>query len=241
MKNIQIFGYEQGFLSFIFPITRFCMPEFAPFLVSLRLAATTVALLLCTGVPVAYFLAFSRSRIKPLLESLVSLPIALPPTVLGFYWLYALGQESLVGAWLQSILAVNMVFSFSGLVLGSVLYSLPFMVQPVKSGFEAIPSEILDSARLDGASAVQVFLRVTAPLARRSLLTGCALVFVHALGEFGIVMMIGGNIAGETRTASIALYDAVQAMDYAAAHFYALCLLLVALGLTLPVFWRFRD
>ena len=119
MKNIQIFGYEQGFLSLIFSITHSFMPEFAPFLVSLRLAAATVALLLCVGVPVAYFLAFSRSRIKPLLESIVSLPIALPPTVVGFYWLYALGRESLIGAWLQDIFSVNMVFSFSGLVLGS--------------------------------------------------------------------------------------------------------------------------
>lgn len=216
------------------------MPDTAPFLVSLRLAASTVAVLLFCAVPLAYFLAFTQSRFKPLFESIVSLPIALPPTVVGFYCLYAFGRGSIVGAWLQDMFDISLVFSFSGLVLGSVVYSLPFMVQPVKSSFEAIPHELLDSARLDGATRLQIFLWVLLPLARRGVLVGCTLTFVHALGEFGVVMMIGGNIAGETRTASIALYDAVQALEYGTAHVYALSLLGGAFLLSLPIFWRWR-
>jgi molybdate transport system permease protein len=217
------------------------MPDTAPFLVSFRLAFTTVVVLLVVAVPLAYILAITKHRLKPLVESIVSLPIALPPTVVGFYFLYAFGRGSAFGAWLADSFDVSLVFSFSGLVLGSVLYSLPFMVQPVKNGFEAISTEIRESAVLDGATGLQVFMRVALPIARRSLLTGSALAFVHALGEFGIVMMIGGNISGETRTASIALYDAVQALDYGSAHIYAAILLGVALLSGIPAFQWWRE
>lgn len=212
------------------------MLDLTPLLVSLRLAATTVLVLLVAAVPLAYRLALSKHRLKPIIESFVSLPIALPPTVVGFYFLYVFGRGNAVGAWLADSLDVHLVFSFTGLVLGSVLYGLPFMVQPVKNGFEAIPLEILENAVLDGATRSQVFVRVAVPIARRSLLTGSALAFVHSLGEFGVVMMIGGNIAGETRTASIALYDAVQGLDYSTAHLYAAVLLGAALVCALPAF-----
>ncbi len=212
------------------------MPDISPLLVSLRLATTTVLVLLVVAVPLAYGLALSKHRLKPIIESFVSLPIALPPTVIGFYFLYVFGRGNAVGAWLADSLDVHLVFSFTGLVLGSVFYGLPFMVQPVKNGFEAIPVEILENAVLDGATRSQVFVRVAIPIARRSLLTGSALVFVHSLGEFGVVMMIGGNIAGETRTASIALYDAVQGLDYSTAHFYAVLLLGATLLSALPAF-----
>lgn len=239
-KLIQIFGFIQDFSSLVqaiyfLPLFRL-MPDLTPLLVSLRLAATTVLVLLVVAVPFAYRLALSKHRLKPIIESLVSLPIALPPTVLGFYFLYAFGRGNAFGAWLANTLDIQFVFSFAGLVLGSVIYGLPFMVQPVKNGFEAIPLEVLENAMLDGASRSQVFLRVAVPIARRSLLTGSALAFVHSLGEFGVVMMIGGNIAGETRTASIALYDAVQGLDYSTAHIYASLLLGAALLSALPAF-----
>lgn len=217
------------------------MLDIAPFLVSFRLALTTVLVLLVVAVPLAYILATTKHRIKPFVESIVSLPIALPPTVVGFYFLYVFGRSSTLGAWLADGIELSFVFSFSGLVLGSVLYSLPFIVQPVKNGFEAIPSEVLESALLDGASRTQVFVRVALPIARRSILTGSALAFVHSLGEFGVVMMIGGNIAGETRTASIALYDAVQALDYGTAHVYAAILLGAALLCSIPAFQWWRE
>lgn len=213
---------------------------FAAIVVSLRVAFSTVFILLLVGVPIAYRLAMSKSRLKPLWESLVSLPIALPPTVVGFYWLLVFGRGSLVGEWLYEVLGGSLVFSFLGVVLGSSLYCLPFMVQPVKNGFEAVPQELLDNARLDGASSVQVFLRICLPMSLRSITVGASLTVVHALGEFGVVMMIGGNITSETRTASIALYDAVQALQFREAHMVALVLLFLAMVASVPMFWSKR-
>lgn len=216
-------------------------PLWTALAVSFRLAFSTVLVLFCFGVPVAYWLAFTKSRLKPFLESIVSVPIALPPTVIGFYVLLCFGRESLIGTWFSETLGVELVFSFWGILLGSVLYCLPFMVQPVKTGLESVPKECVESARLDGASVLQVLWRVLLPLSRRSIVVGAALTFVHALGEFGIVMMIGGSIEGETRTASIALYDAVQALKIAEAHRIALVILAVALFVSLVIFWHQRS
>ena len=201
------------------------MLVFEPFLLSLRLAFVTTLILIVFGGAVAYFLAFTRFRGKIVLESLVALPLALPPTVIGFYFLLLFGRESTVGACLLDTWNIQVIFSFYGLVVGSVLYSLPFMVQPLQAGLEAVRKEYREIALLYGATRWQTFWRVLMPLAWRSLLTGCVLTFAHTLGEFGIVMMIGGSIPAETRTASIALYDAVQAMDYQSAHQLAFTLL----------------
>jgi molybdate transport system permease protein len=214
--------------------------DFAPFLVSLRLAAATTLCLLLLGVPLALWLAFMRSRTKPVLESIISLPLALPPTVIGFYLLIVFGAASPVGSFLQSVFNVRIAFSFWGLLVGSVLYSMPFMVQPLQSSLESIPREYVEIARLEGATAWQTARQVLLPLAWLSLIRASALTFAHTLGEFGIVMMIGGSIAGETRTASVAVYDAVQGMEYAVAHEYAIVLLSVCFVINCVVFWRRR-
>jgi molybdate transport system permease protein len=219
------------------------MPAFEPLLLSLRLAFTSTVILAFLGGGVAYFLAFTRFRRKVVLESLVALPLALPPTVIGFYFLILFGRESFIGSWLAEVWNVQVIFSFSGLVLGSVIYSFPFMVQPLQTGLEAVRREYREIALLYGATRWQLFWRVLMPLSWRSLLTGCVLTFAHTLGEFGIVMMIGGSIPAETRTASIALYNAVQAMDFESAHRLAFMLLGLCFLLNIVVFTvsRFRS
>ncbi|MCS6809022.1 MAG: molybdate ABC transporter permease subunit [Bacteroidota bacterium] len=217
------------------------MSVFEALLVSLRLGVSTVGILLVCGIPVAYYLAYSSHRFKPLWEIVVTIPIVLPPTVIGFYWLYVFGRASALGIWLHNTLSVDLVFSFAGVALGSSLYCLPFMVQPLKAGFEAVSKELLDSAVLEGASSLQILWYIMLPLARKHLLAGCTLVFVHALGEFGVVMMIGGNIDGETRTLSIALYDAVQALEFQYAHTIALLLVVLVIVCLVPMFWYFRE
>lgn len=195
--------------------------------------------MLCLGG--AYFLAMKRFRAKIIVESLAALPLALPPTVIGFYLLMLFGRESGLGTWLTDVFYLQILFSFWGLVLGSVVYSLPFMLRPLQAGFEAVSEELREIAILSGASAWQVFKRVIVPLSWRSIITGCILTFSHTLGEFGIVMMIGGNIPSETRTASIALYDAVQMADYNTAHTLAFTLLSLCFVMNLALVWVSKN
>ncbi len=209
--------------------------DVSAFFCSLRLATCVTAILLLICPFVAYFLAFSHFRGKIFLESIVALPLALPPTVLGFYFLVLFGRESSIGAFLSDTVGVNILFSFQGLVLGSVVYSFPFMVRPLQAGFEAVAREYHEIARLHGASNLQIFWRVLVPLSWKHLLTGCLLSFAHTLGEFGLVMMIGGNLPNETRTASLALYDAVQLAEYQNAHTLAVMLLALCFVLNLVV------
>jgi molybdate transport system permease protein len=192
---------------------------------TLRLAVTVSAILLVAGLPLAYWLAFSRRRWKFLVEAIVSLPIVLPPTVLGFYVLVAIGPLSPVGRWYQSIAGHTLAFTFAGLVVGSVLYSLPFAVQPMATAFGSVDRRLLDASALLGASRWRTFYRVVLPLGLPGVLTGFVLSFAHTLGEFGVVLMIGGNIPGATRTVSILIFDQVEALDYAAANRTALLLL----------------
>jgi molybdate transport system permease protein len=192
--------------------------------VSLLLAVLTAVLLLPPGIALARWLAFSSWRGKPLAEALLMLPLLLPPTVIGFYLLMALGQGSPLGAWLASRLNVRLVFSFEGLLLASVLVNMPFMVQPIQRAFAAIPNSLREAAWVSGLSNWRTFLRIELPLAWPGLLAGVALTAAHTLGEFGVVLMVGGSIPGETRTLSIAIYDRVQAFDTAAAHVMALAL-----------------
>jgi molybdate transport system permease protein len=192
---------------------------------TLRLAVVVSAILLAVGLPLAYWLAFSRWRWKFFAEAVVSLPIVLPPTVLGFYVLVAIGPMSPFGRWYHALTGHNLAFTFEGLVVGSVLYSLPFAVQPMTASFSAIDRKLLDASSLLGASRWRTFWRIVLPLGLPGVLAGVVLSFAHTLGEFGVVLMIGGNIPGATQTVSILIYDQVQALDYATANHTALILL----------------
>jgi molybdate transport system permease protein len=189
--------------------------------VTLRLAATTTVLLLLLGLPLAWWLARTRSRAATWIESLVALPLVLPPTVLGFYLLVLLGPQGAVGGVLDALGLPALVFSFWGLVLASVISSLPFMVQPLRDAFAAIPPSVLDAAATLRARPLDRFASVVLPLARRGLLSAVTLTFAHTVGEFGVVLMVGGNIPGATRVLSIAIYDHAEAMNHAAAHLLA--------------------
>ena len=198
------------------------------FWLTVRLAVVVSALLIAIGIPIAYWLTFSRWRWRFLVEAVIALPIVLPPTVLGFYVLMALGSRSPLGRWWESLTGHTLAFTFEGLMIGSVLYSLPFAVQPFAASFAAVDSKLLHASASLGQSPMQTFRRVVLPLSKAGLVTGFALSFAHTLGEFGVVLMVGGNIPGMTRTISIDIYDQVQAGNYAAANHTALVLLVVS-------------
>ncbi len=197
--------------------------------VSILLALCTAAVLLPLGVWLARWLATTAWRGRPLVEALLMLPLLLPPTVIGFYLLVSLGQGSPLGAWLARTFDLRFVFSFEGLLLASVLVNLPFMVQPLQRAFAAIPGSLREAAWVCGLSPWRAFWKIELPLAWPGLLAGVALTMAHTLGEFGVVLMVGGSIPGETRTLSIAIYDRVQAFDLAAAHVMALALVVASL------------
>ena len=193
---------------------------------SIRLSLSATAILLAVGVPVAWWIAFARHRWKFLVEAVVSLPLVMPPTVLGFYILLAIGPRSPVGALYGRLTAGGLLpFSFQGLLIASVLYSFPFMVQPAASAFGAVDRKLIEASWCLGISRAATFRRVVAPLARSGIATGAVLCFAHTMGEFGVVLMVGGNIAGVTRTVSISIYDQVEALDYRAAGETSLALL----------------
>lgn len=194
------------------------MIDLDPVWLSLQLAATTVVLLLVLATPVAWWLAHTKSRLAAIVESVVALPLVLPPTVLGFYLLVMLGQDSPIGAFWVSLTGTTLTFSFSGLVLASVLYSLPFAVQPLQGAFETTGRGPLEAAYTLGAGKLDAFFSVAMPMALRGYLTAIVLCFAHTLGEFGVVLMVGGNIPGQTRVIAIAVYEHVETLDYAAAH-----------------------
>jgi molybdate transport system permease protein len=192
---------------------------------TLKLASITTAILLVISVPLAALLVLGRSRWLAVIEALAALPLVLPPTVLGFFLLVLLGPRTAVGRGITTLLGHPLAFSFSGLVVGSVIYSLPFAVQPLVSGFAAVDSALVDAARLLGASPQRIVLSLLAPLARRSILAASVLSFLHTVGEFGVVLMLGGDIPGATRTLSIVLYNQVENFDYASANRTAAILL----------------
>jgi len=201
--------------------------DWQAFRLTLQLAATVSAILLLVGVPVAYWIAFSRWRWKFLAEAVVALPIVLPPTVLGFYVLVALGPRSPLGRWWIALTGHTLAFTFTGLVIGSILYSLPFAVQPFAASFAGVDRKLIAASATLGASSLRTFFRVIMPLSLPGLIAGVALSFAHTMGEFGVVLMVGGNIPGVTRTVSIDIYDRVQASDYSSANATALLLLMV--------------
>lgn len=198
----------------------------APLILTLKLSSVTTVLLLITGIPFAYWLAFSKMRLKFLVESVVALPLVLPPTVLGFYLLMGIGGNSFVGRWYEVVFDKPFAFSFQGVVLGSFVYSLPFAVQPFQASFTAVDKKLLEASWTLGRSRLHTFFSIILPLSIQGIITGCVLSFAHTLGEFGVVLMIGGNIPGVTKVASVAIYDEVQALNYGTANIYAAILLL---------------
>ena len=201
------------------------IPGAAPLWLSIQLALVTTGLLLLIATPLAWWLARSESRLKPVCEAAVALPIVLPPTVMGFYLLVLLGPYGAIGRWWVEVSGDALTFSFAGLVIASCVYSLPFAVQPLQIAFEGLDRRDLEAARTLGAGRLDAFFTVAVPQSARGFLNAAVLSFAHTLGEFGVVLMVGGNIPGETRTISIAIYDHVESLDYSSAHLLSAILL----------------
>ncbi len=212
------------------------MMAWGPIILTAKLALVTTIILLVISVPLAYWLAYSKSRIKPVVETLVSMPLVLPPTVLGFYLLIAFSPGNALGSWLQDWLGIRLIFSFSGLVLGSVIYSLPFMVNPIQSGLASLPTSLTEASYILGKSKIKTLFSVLLPNIKPSLLTGIVLAFAHTVGEFGVVLMIGGNIPEKTKVVSIAIYDEVEALNYDNANTYSLILFITTFLVLLSVY-----
>ncbi|HJV72615.1 MAG TPA: molybdate ABC transporter permease subunit [Noviherbaspirillum sp.] len=210
--------------------------DWQPLLLTFRLAAITTAILFVIAIPLAYWLAHTRTRFKPVIETLVSMPLVLPPSVLGFYLLLTFSPQNAFGQWLEQWFHIQLVFSFAGLVIGSVIFSLPFMVHPVQSGFQSLPASLIEASRTLGKSDSVTLFRVLLPNIKPALLSGTVLSFAHTIGEFGVILMIGGNIPGVTKVASIAIYDEVESLNYAAANFYAGVLFVVTFAILLTVY-----
>ncbi|WP_200977760.1 molybdate ABC transporter permease subunit [Echinicola sp. 20G] len=196
-----------------------------PIILTLKLSLITTLILFVLALPLAYWLSVTQSKIKAIIETLVSMPLVLPPTVLGFYLLLAFSPQNTFGAWLDHWLGLKFVFTFQGLVLASCLYSLPFMVHPLQSGLSSLPSSITEAAIMLGKSKFTILRKVLLPNIKPSVLTALVLTFAHTMGEFGVVLMIGGNISGKTKVASIAVYDEVEALNYGMANQYSLILI----------------
>ncbi|HHD11594.1 MAG TPA: molybdate ABC transporter permease subunit [Deltaproteobacteria bacterium] len=211
--------------------------DLMPLYISFKLAVVTTLCLLVVGIPLAYFLAYKRFRGKTLVEAVVSLPIVLPPTVLGFFLLVAMGNHSPVGRLYNDIFGHPLAFSFEGLVVASILYSLPFAVQPIQNGFEQVDGTLIDAGRTLGCSPVGVFFRVILPASKRAIITGSVLSFAHTLGEFGVVLMVGGNIPGVTKVASISIYESVETLNYTEALVMSLILLAISFTVLASVYY----
>jgi molybdate transport system permease protein len=208
---------------------------------TVRLATSTTIVLLVIGIPIAYWLVYSPRRWKFLVEAVVALPLVLPPTVLGFYVLVAIGPLSPVGRAYTRIAGHGLAFTFEGLLVASVLYSLPFAVQPFSAEFAAVDRRLLEASWSLGVSRLSTFRRIVLPLSTRGLITGIVLSFAHTLGEFGVVLMVGGNLPGVTRTVSISIYDSVQSLDYASATQTSLLLLIVSFAILVVTYSLHRS
>lgn len=219
------------------------IPGLGPLLLTLKLAVITTVALLLISTPLAWWLANTRNKIKPVIEALVALPIVLPPTVIGFYLLILLGPQGGIGSFWLQITGETLTFTFIGLVIASMVYSLPFVLQPLQSAFESVGQEVMEAAATLGAKPLDAFFSIAVPLAKRGFLSATVMGIAHTLGEFGVVLMVGGNIPGETRVISIAIYDHVEMLSYDKAH--AMSLLLLAFAfismLSLYIINRKRD
>jgi molybdate transport system permease protein len=201
------------------------MVDFGPLFLTFYLAIIVTVILLIIGTPLAWWLATTRSKLKPIAEALTALPLVLPPTVLGFYLLILFNPNSALGAFWVNLTGESLTFSFAGLVIASVIYSLPFMVQPLQSAFEGVGTDFREAAASLRASPRDTFFKSVAPLSKRGFLTACILTFAHTLGEFGVILMVGGNIPGRTKVMSIAIYEHVETLQYAQAHILSAILL----------------
>ncbi|WP_395008233.1 molybdate ABC transporter permease subunit [Undibacterium sp.] len=210
--------------------------DWQPLWLSFKLALITTSILFFIGLPIAYRLAFTQSRMKPLWEALVSMPLVLPPSVLGFYLLLMFNPQTGLAGWLHDQFDLSLSFSFLGILLGSIIFSLPFMVQALQAGLQNLPVELREAAYTLGQTKTQTLFKVLLPNMKASILSGVVLSFAHTIGEFGVVLMIGGNIPGVTRVASIAIYDEVESLQYASAHFYSLILVLLSFVILMAVF-----
>ncbi len=214
------------------------MLDLSPLLLTFKLAIITTILLFFVAIPIAYWLAYSRSRIKFVIEALVGMPLVLPPTVLGFYMLMVFSPANGFGQWLNDMFELSFVFSFEGLVLASMIYSLPFMVQPIQAGLANLPNNLKAASYTLGKSKWITLKKVLLPNIKPALITGIVLSFAHTIGEFGVVLMIGGNIPDKTRVASIAIYDEVEAMNYGVANQYSLILFVITFIILCLVYFR---
>ncbi len=212
------------------------MIDWAPIILTLKLAFVTTLILVVVSIPIANWLSQTRTRVKPIVEAFISMPLVLPPTVLGFYLLIAFSPNNAFGTWLDEWLGLRLIFSFEGLVLASVIYSLPFMVHPIQSGLSGLPDSLKEASYILGKSKLQTLTHVLLPNIKKPLLTGVILSFAHTMGEFGVVLMIGGNIPGQTKVASIAIYDEVESLNYSNANTYSLVLLAITFTILLIVY-----
>ncbi len=201
-----------------------------------KLAGITTLILLPIGIALGYYLSQTTSKLKPIIEALVSMPLVLPPSVLGFYLLLAFSPKNIFGEWLESTFDVRLVFSFEGLIIASVIFSLPFMVHPIQSGFNGLSKSLKEASYTLGKSKLQTIWYVLLPNIKSSILTASVITFAHTIGEFGVVLMIGGNIAGETKVASIAIYDEVESLNYSLANQYAFTLFIISFAILLFVY-----
>jgi len=212
------------------------MIDWTPLITTFKLALITTICLIIVGIPLSYWLAYTKNKLRPVIETLVSMPLVLPPTVLGFYFLVAFSPQNAFGSWLDTYLGIRLIFSFEGLVIGSIIYSLPFMVHPIQAGFSSIPRNLLEAAQVLGKSKFTTLIKVLLPNIKSSLITGIVLSFAHTIGEFGVVLMIGGNIPNKTKVASIAIYDEVESLNYAVANSYSIILFSITFIILLMVY-----
>ena len=211
--------------------------DFTPFYLSFKLAFIVTLILFVIAIPYAFFLSQTKSKIKPLLETISALPIVLPPSVLGFYLLVFLAPDSFLGKLVYEIFNVKLLFTFEGLVVASVIYSFPFMVQPIQSGFESFDKSLIEASYVSGKGKIETLFRVILPNIKPSILTAIVITFAHTIGEFGVVLMVGGSIPGKTEVASVAIYDYVENLDYKAAHIYSLILLVISFLVLFVVYY----
>jgi len=210
--------------------------EFGPFILSFKLAFITTVILFVISLPLSWYLSQTKSKVKPFLEAITALPIVLPPSVLGFYILWALSYNSPIGAFFENTLGIKLVFNFYGLVIASCFYSLPFMVQPLQSGFESISKNMIEASYICGKGKIKTLLKVALPNIKPALLTAIIVTFAHTVGEFGVVLMVGGSIPGETKVASVAIYEMVEIMDYKTAHIYSAIMVIISFLVLLSVY-----
>jgi molybdate transport system permease protein len=199
-----------------------------PFILSIKLASITTLILFIISIPIAWFLSQSNSKKKVLLESIVAIPIVLPPSVIGFYMIYFFSNNSAVGIWLKHYLDIELIFSFNSLVVASCFYSLPFMIQPLQSGFEKLNQNMIYASYIGGKSKIWTILAIAIPNIKPSLLTAITITFAHTIGEFGVVLMVGGAIPNETKVASVAIYEFVEILDYKNAHIYSILMMAIS-------------